>query len=411
MSEEEKVVNAEIVKREEQPQEKSPAVREDDLPDARNLMYIASGLAQSKMFPQISDKYQALAVIEYGRELGIKPVIALQTMSVVRGRLCIEAKVLLALLEQRGVNVSIVEKTKEVCKIKFEKPGKDPWIEAFTIEDARRIKDSKGMSLSQKDNWLNYPEEMLFWRCVAKGQRAYDPAAALGLYIEEEIHDAGAFREAKKFDNAQAEKKKKKEEEEKKKEEEEKAKPKEEPAKVEPKEEKPKRKRGRPPKKKAKAKEESPITEPKPEAEKEKPESEKPEEKPLPEEGDPSQMTEEEMVDYCVSQIKEDIKLRSTNEKNFREQYKSLKDFLYHFQIEKQKEGKEYQWVEFNEYNHLSLSLGKAEHLKMLLDKWEWVLSAWATWEKEQKERKKEEEYAPETEWPEDESEEQFEEP
>lgn len=395
MGEEEKTIAPEIVKREEQKQETAIQKREDDaiVPESRNLMYIASALAQSGMFPQITTKYQALAVIEYGRELGIKPVIALQTMSVVRGKLCIEAKVILALLEERGVNVTIVEKTKEICRLKFEKEGKVPFIETFTIEDAKRIKDSKGKSLAEKDNWINYPEEMLFWRCVMKGQRAYDPAAALGLHSREEIEDAGSFREARKFDAEMANKKKKKEEK--------KAPVQEEKAPPEKKEEKPKRKRGRPPKEKAEPEKKEEKPEPKPKEEK-KEEAETEEQG----KGDPSQMTEQEAIDYYVGWIKEDIKLRTTNEKNFREQYKSLKDFLYNFQIEKQKEGKQYQWVEFNEFNHLSLSLGKAEDLKMLLGKWDWILSAWIQWDKKQKEQKETgEEFGndPETEWPEEE--------
>jgi hypothetical protein len=418
MGEEEKTITPEIVKREEQPQEKSVAFRSQDdaiIPDAKNLYYLARGFARSRMFPGIKDEYEALAVLELGRELGIKPAISLQTIVPVKGRLCVESKVYQAILERNGIKITVLEKTPERCRIKFEKPGKDPYIEEYKIEDAKRA------GLAGKDNWLKNPGPamMNYYRCISNGGRVYDPGSVLGLYTSEEMKDAGPFRVAKKRDDADEAKKKKQEEEKKKAEEEAKAEkkeekpepqPEEEKPESKPEEEKPKRKRGRPRKKpepEAKPEEEkpAPAAEPKPETKPEPKQDEQPDTV-EPGEGDASQMTEEEKVEYFVGKIKEDFRIRFTSEKKYMEQYRLFKDFLYQFQTDKNsREGKDYLWVDYNDFNHLSLSMGRGEDLKNLWKNWRWILSAWIAYEKKKEEREKEEEDEPPIEWPQDEGE------
>ena len=72
-----------LVKREE---------KEEDISLERvNALYkLGTALYKSEMFPNVKSSDAAIAIIEYGRELGLKPVVALQTMSVINGRICIE---------------------------------------------------------------------------------------------------------------------------------------------------------------------------------------------------------------------------------------------------------------------------------------------------------------------------------
>jgi len=189
--EKEEVIEGEVVKEEEKPKlvkELAIEKKSEDtalVPSAENILKLAHALHQSGMFPHVQNKYGALAIIEYGRELGIQPVIALQTMSVIQGKICIEAKVMLAMAEKKGVEVEILEKSKQISRVKFTKKGKEPFTEAFNIKDAER------MGFLKKSNWIMYPEEMLFWRCISKGLRAYDPGSILGLYSREEMLDVG----------------------------------------------------------------------------------------------------------------------------------------------------------------------------------------------------------------------------
>lgn len=181
--EKEKVIEGVVVE-----EEKGGAIvkKDDDtalVPSADNILKLADALFQSGMFQNVESKYGALAIIEYGRELGIQPVISLQTMSVVKGKICMEAKLMQAMAERSGTGIEILEKTKQICRIKFTKEGKAPLTESFTIEDAKR------MGYLTKSNWQMFPEEMCFCRCISKGLRAYDPGSILGLYSREEMLD------------------------------------------------------------------------------------------------------------------------------------------------------------------------------------------------------------------------------
>jgi len=178
-----KIIEGEVVKEDE-----IVVKKEEDkaiIPSAQNLLLLSEALHQSGMFPNVKNKFGALAIIEYGRELGLQPVIALQTMSVINGRICVESKAMLGMAQKNGIKHEIIEKTREGSTVQFTKSGSEPYTETFTIEDAEKL------GFTNKINWKMYPEEMCFWRCIAKGLRAYAPDAILGLYSKEEMLDVG----------------------------------------------------------------------------------------------------------------------------------------------------------------------------------------------------------------------------
>jgi len=172
------------------PSELAVIKRDDDkalLPDSGNLEKLGRFLFQSKLFPGIQSISGAVAIIEYGRELGLKPVQALQTMSIVKGRVCIEAKALLALAIQKGLTYKVIKSDENICKLEFSRPGFESHTETFTSDDAKRAK------LTDKTSYVQYPKQMNLWRCVSNGVRAYAPDLALGLYSKEEMETEAAI--------------------------------------------------------------------------------------------------------------------------------------------------------------------------------------------------------------------------
>lgn len=158
--------------------------RDDDravIPDSSNLEKLGKFLFQSHLFPAVQSVSGAVTIIEYGRELGLKPVQALQTMSIIKGRICIEAKALLALAIQKGLTYKILKSNDDICQIQFSRANFEPHVETFTSEDAKRAK------LTDKTSYVQYPRIMNLWRCVSNGIRAYAPDLALGLYSKEEV--------------------------------------------------------------------------------------------------------------------------------------------------------------------------------------------------------------------------------
>ena len=168
-----------IVKREVQELAKPTG----NLPSAQNLRMLAQDLLNSGMFPAVKNVAGAVTIIEYGRELSIPPVAALQTMAIVNGRLCMEAKAMQAIFQNHGGDIKIIERSKVRAKIELSKVGREPYVHEYTMEQAKQEK------LSGKDNWTKMPETMLYWRAVATGIRLYDPGVIFGLYSKEELTD------------------------------------------------------------------------------------------------------------------------------------------------------------------------------------------------------------------------------
>lgn len=156
------------------------------VPDTKNQADLAKILLDSGMWPNLKDKGVAgvFAIIEYGRELGIPPVAALNTMAIVSGRLTMEAKALLAVAHDRaGVTWKIETLTSKGCILIFSRPGFESVKSSFDETDA------KAANLLGKDNWRNYPKDMYFARAASRGVRQIAPDAVLGLYVIEEMQD------------------------------------------------------------------------------------------------------------------------------------------------------------------------------------------------------------------------------
>jgi hypothetical protein len=156
------------------------------VPDAKNMSEISKMLLDSGMWPSLKPRGipGVFAVIEYGRELGIPPVAALNTMAIVNGRLTMEAKALLAVANQRaGVTWKVESLTAKGCAMTFFRPGFEPIKVSFDEADA------KAAGLLGKDNWNHYAKDMYFARTGSRGVRQIAPDAVLGLYAIEEMQD------------------------------------------------------------------------------------------------------------------------------------------------------------------------------------------------------------------------------
>lgn len=164
-------------------------VKIPDSAESESLLFFADAMVKSGMFPNVKTKYGAAAIVEYGIELGLPPLVSLQTMSVISGKICMEAKAMLALAIKGGVTHKIVKKTKEVCEVILSRKGQEPHTEKFTIKDA------EDLGFLGKSNWRMYPEEMCFSRCISKGIRAFAPDTIMGLYAKEEIEEVKGFSE------------------------------------------------------------------------------------------------------------------------------------------------------------------------------------------------------------------------
>lgn len=160
-------------------------IRQDDdkavIPDISRLEKLAKFLHQSRLFPDVKSVADAITKIEYGREIGIRPVQALSTIWIIKGVPTVKTQVMIALAISKGIRFKVLKSDETICQIEFSRPGFDPHIETFTIEDAEKLK------YTDKTAYVQQPKIMNRYRCFSNGLRIYAPDLMLNLYSREEI--------------------------------------------------------------------------------------------------------------------------------------------------------------------------------------------------------------------------------
>ena len=152
--------------------------------DAPPLYPVARALFKSGIFPAVKNEFGAYAIVQYGHELGVGPMTALQTMSIVQGRICMAGQMMLAIALRNGVTYEIKKHTPEMCEIFF-KNGNIHFTSTFTVQEAKQAGIWKAQG-----GWEKYPQDMLYWRTVTRGLRRVCPDVITGLYAIEELQDA-----------------------------------------------------------------------------------------------------------------------------------------------------------------------------------------------------------------------------
>lgn len=143
---------------------------------------------RSNFLPQsIKTLEQAITIAWKGRELGIPPLYALNSISIVNGKPTLSAELMLALIYKSHPAAQVnfttpVDKQALECEATFQRPGGKPQAFRFTLEDAKRA------NLVNKTVWQQYPAAMLRSRVIAMGARAVFPDALMGMvYTDEEM--------------------------------------------------------------------------------------------------------------------------------------------------------------------------------------------------------------------------------
>jgi hypothetical protein len=121
------------------------------------------------------------ATILYGREIGVAPITALQTMHVVNGRVGMAAELMRARVLAAGHEIEVVESTGAVCRMRGRRRGQERWAEVqWSKGDAQQA----GLS---GDGWRKYPRAMLVARASAELCRLVFPDVTHGMAATEEI--------------------------------------------------------------------------------------------------------------------------------------------------------------------------------------------------------------------------------
>ncbi len=170
-----------LAKREEQ----SLQARPYESPDTQ----IAKLLHTSGLFPGAGSIAGVFTIIQFGKEVGLSPVVALNNINIIKGKIAMSGQSMLALATKHGVNAEFTVETDKECTVIFEREGHSSYVSIFTIEDAEKagllgLDDNKEV---QKEAWRKYTKTMLKWRAVAQGLRVIAADILAGIYTQEEI--------------------------------------------------------------------------------------------------------------------------------------------------------------------------------------------------------------------------------
>lgn len=147
----------------------------------------AKMMANSTMVPRDYQRNPGniMVAMQWGYELGLQPMQAMQNICVINGRPAVWGDAMLAIVKNSGLLEYIKEEPTEtgcVCRIK--RKGEDEVVRQFTKADAQQA----GL-LGKQGPWKSYPKRMYQMRARAFALRDVFPDVLRGVGIAEEVQD------------------------------------------------------------------------------------------------------------------------------------------------------------------------------------------------------------------------------
>ena len=149
-------------------------------------------LADSDMVPKDfkGKPGNCLIAMQWGAELGLKPLQAMQNLAIINGRPSLWGDAVIALVRASPLCEFVMESddgTTATCKVK--RRGEPEQSRTFSLEDAR----TAGL-LGKSGPWTQYPKRMRQMRARAFALRDVFPDVLRGLPVAEEVMDMPAER-------------------------------------------------------------------------------------------------------------------------------------------------------------------------------------------------------------------------
>ncbi len=162
-----------------------------------DLQRLARLFSASGLFGRSGNAEQHMAEcaikILAGAEAGFGPFASHSGVTVINGKPGFGANLLAQAIKRHPLyDYRVIEKTDTICRIKFLAGKEELGIETFTMEMAKRA----GL-VKPSGPWAQYPEAMLFARCLTAGMRTHCPDAlgGMGAYTPEELGAQGQIDE------------------------------------------------------------------------------------------------------------------------------------------------------------------------------------------------------------------------
>jgi hypothetical protein len=129
---------------------------------------------------------QVAAVILTGRELGMEPMRAVRSLSLVKGKVVEAADSQLARFKADGGRATFKSLTEMEAVLWLRHPNGDEHTESFTMQDARNA------GLASNDNYKKFPKAMLRSRVITAALKSVGWEGAVGNYDPDELAVSGS---------------------------------------------------------------------------------------------------------------------------------------------------------------------------------------------------------------------------
>lgn len=147
----------------------------------------ADMMSKSNIIPKefIGNPGNILVAVQWGLELGLQPMQAMQNIAVINGRPSLWGDAVIGLVRSSPLCEYIIEEEidgKAICRVK--RRGEDEQIRIFTPDDAKKA----GLT-GKAGPWTQYPKRMMQMRARSWALRDVFPDVLRGMPIAEEVMD------------------------------------------------------------------------------------------------------------------------------------------------------------------------------------------------------------------------------
>ena len=158
------------------------AIAHRDSMSMNELAAAGGELTKTGLLPDhIRTGWQFAAIAMTGREMGMEPMRAIRSLTIVKGKVTEYADSQLARFKAQGGRSEFVQLTDEVAELKLTHPNGDKHIEIFTMRDAEVA------GWSKQPNFQKFPKAMLRSRAITAGLKSVGWEGAIGTYDPSEL--------------------------------------------------------------------------------------------------------------------------------------------------------------------------------------------------------------------------------
>lgn len=162
----------------------------------RNLteaMNFADVMSKSSIVPKDfqGNPGNILVAVQWGMELGLQPLQAMQNIAVINGRPALWGDAVIALVRSSSLCEYVREDlTDGVATCRVKRRGEEEQVRTFSMQDAQRA----GLA-GKSGPWSQYPARMLQMRARSWALRDVFPDVLRGMPVAEEVMDITTERE------------------------------------------------------------------------------------------------------------------------------------------------------------------------------------------------------------------------